>query len=133
LKPVPPGTYAIVESAKEVKAPKESKKNISELFVPIVKEVHEMPKEGGRFKFFLADVEAFNEPITVIPDIGGSANGYFMVRRRSEWREEFVKWLRRPYDPFEDFSDNDEEDYVDDLEGEGDSEEEDMEIKSKED
>ena len=49
-----------------------------------------------QLKFYLADVEAFVAPLTVIPDIGGETNAYFMVRNRTCWREDFESWLETP-------------------------------------
>jgi hypothetical protein len=43
-------------------------------------------------KFYLADVEAFVEPV-VIPDIGGAANEYFVVKNRDAWKQDFEEWL----------------------------------------
>ena len=64
------------------------------LFVPL-------HKKGGRIvdgavtklKFYLVEVEAFIGPVTVVPDIGGAPNGYFMVKNRAEWLDEFHDWL----------------------------------------
>jgi len=41
----------------------------------------------------LANVEAFVKPLVVIPDIGGQANDYLMLKSRQEWRELFIKYL----------------------------------------
>ena len=47
-----------------------------------------------KLTFYLADVEAFVEPIAVVPDIGGPPNAYFVCKNRAKWREDFVEWLR---------------------------------------
>ena len=49
-------------------------------------------------QFYLADVEAFEEPVAVVPDIGGRANDYFIVKNKTEWAEDFVDWLEEPSD-----------------------------------
>jgi hypothetical protein len=43
-------------------------------------------------KFYLADVEVV-EPVVVIPDIGGAANEYFVVKNRDAWKQDFEEWL----------------------------------------
>ena len=71
----------------------------SDLFVPLVKEVQHINKDGevdGR-KFYLADTEAFVRACAVIPDIGGPPNSYFMVKQRPEWHKEFISWIERPH------------------------------------
>jgi len=70
-------------------------------------------------QFYLADVEAFVEPIAVIPDVGGNINSYLQLRRRCYWREDFIKWLKRPYEEWKDFEEEaaaaDDSDESDDL------------------
>lgn len=105
LQPVPPAIYAIVEVADYNRTKGEAAK--SELFIPIKKEVGQMDKDRVvGLTFYLANVDDFVEPIAVIPDIGGPANAYFMLRRREQWREDFISWLRKPYEPFEDFEED---------------------------
>ena len=45
------------------------------------------------FRFYLADVEAIVCPLAVIPDIGGPANCYFLVKDRDTWRQDFIRFL----------------------------------------
>ena len=94
---VQPGLYAIVESAVYTKT--QAEVDMSELFVPIRKEV--LPLRNGfvsGMKFYLADVEAIVETARVIPDIGGPANAYFLVRPRSMWSVMFTEWLGYPHE-----------------------------------
>ena len=101
---IDPSIYAIVESAEPVKDRDEA--NRSELFVPIIKNIG--PVRHGEYQeleFFLADVRAFAGEVVVIPDIGGPPNGYFMLRPRGKWREDFTRWLERRYEEFENFDD----------------------------
>jgi len=42
----------------------------------------------------LANVEAFVKPLVVVPEIGGQANDYLMLKSRQEWRELFIKYLK---------------------------------------
>lgn len=102
---IPPGLYAIVESASVVR----DKPGVetTELFTHIVKEVGKMEKNRVvDLKFYLADVEAFHEPIVVIPDIGGAPNSYFMLRGRSKWKEIFMKWLDKKYENIPEFEED---------------------------
>ena len=48
-------------------------------------------------QFFLAEVEAFTGPCCVVPDLGGPANGYFLVKNRDEWADVFLSWLKSPH------------------------------------
>jgi hypothetical protein len=48
-------------------------------------------------KFYLAEVEAFVDPICVILDIGCVDRiSFFEVLPRDEWSDEFIKWLEAP-------------------------------------
>jgi len=105
LTTIAPGIYAIVENATVV-----SGRNVAgktELFTPITTEVGRM-RDGrvAQLAFYLADVAAFVKPVVVIPNIGGPANSYLMLKSRTEWKEDFVSWLRKPYEQFPDFDDN---------------------------
>mmetsp|Transcript_1924 Transcript_1924/g.3195 ORF Transcript_1924/g.3195 Transcript_1924/m.3195 type:complete len:98 (-) Transcript_1924:61-354(-) len=77
---------------------------MSEIFSKVTKEVGRI-KDGRVVDgiFYLANVEAFVEPIAVIPDVGGYTNSYLQLRRRCYWREDFIKWLKHPYEVWEDF------------------------------
>ena len=46
--------------------------------------------------FFLEDVDTFVVPIAVILDIGGDKNAYFVVKNKSQWKENFLEWLDEP-------------------------------------
>ena len=98
LSGIPPASYAIVESA-EVMKPRAGEYQ-SKIFKFVKKEVATM--ENHRVKnlqFYLADVEAFDETLVVIPDIGGEGNVYMLMSPRSEWAENFGKWLlKRPHE-----------------------------------
>ena len=48
--------------------------------------------------FFLADVEAFTEPLVVVPDIGGPSNRYFLLHDRPTWVKRFTQWLETPHE-----------------------------------
>ena len=67
------------------------------------------PPELPPRKFYLADVEAFKGPLIVVPDIGGDPNRYFQVKGRTEWKEDFVKWLGQPHKLDEDIEEEGDE------------------------
>jgi hypothetical protein len=96
---IPPGIYAIVESAEQDRS---SSDIVSELFVPIIKEVGGMQHNRvTKLKFYLADVDAFYEPVVVIPDLGGKLpNRYLLLRNVRKWKEDFTNWLETPYETF---------------------------------
>ena len=74
-----PGIYAIIENSYFVED--EEEKELSELFVPILKEKEDVNAEGvAKFKFYLADVESILQPLTVIPDLEGKPNAYFLIK-----------------------------------------------------
>ena len=93
------GVYAVVESTfitPEVdNESNDPSRQGSDIFTPILKEV-DLDEAGnlvGR-TFYLADVEAFVDPVVVIPDIGADDNRrYFTVEHRAKWSEIFINWL----------------------------------------
>lgn len=126
LSDVDPAIYAIVESSEWVED--EAEVGRSEIFVPIMKVIG--GKSNGnvtKLRFFLADVEAFQDPMVVIPDIGGPPNAYFVCKNRETWRNDFVEWLREPHehDAMSDSEDeiSDQEDWDPDSEEEEEEEE----------
>ncbi len=98
------GVYAVVE-ATEVETD-ETELNRSDLFVPIRKLVGEFDGDGRvqSRKFYLANTEAILWACACIPDIGGPSNRYFMVKSRSEWSKEFIRFLESPHE-VDDFGD----------------------------
>lgn len=83
------GVFAVVETATK----DTSDDTKSDLFTPYLKDVEITNGIVGERHFFLADTEAFDSPCCMIPDIGGPCNRYFLVTSRSEWANEFVKWV----------------------------------------
>ena len=74
--PLEKGIYAVVESAAFVEDKHEI--GLSEIFVPIIKEVAGLTDNAvSSMSFLLADVEAIVQAIAVVPDIGGAPNAYF--------------------------------------------------------
>jgi hypothetical protein len=41
----------------------------------------------------VTDVDAVVKAIAVIPDIGGQANDYFILKDRETWRTDFIHFL----------------------------------------
>ena len=67
--------YAVVENALYVNGGETT----SEIFVPVAKEVGGLTNNRvSHLRFYLADAEAFVEPVSVVPDIGGPPNNCFM-------------------------------------------------------
>ena len=91
------GVYAVVESA----SPENNDEDVtrSELMMPVIKEVGDVNEEGAVTSrvMYLADTEAFAGPCTVVPDIGGPSNRYFVVKPRGEWAKQFTDWVEQPH------------------------------------
>ena len=71
----------------------------SDIFIPYQKEVEATEKSGkvSKRRFYLADVNAIASPVCVVPDIGTKL-GYFVVKPRSKWKDEFLEWLAAPHE-----------------------------------
>jgi hypothetical protein len=48
---------------------------------------------GNRAQILFGRCGSFVEPVVVIPDIGGAANEYFVVKNRDAWKQDFEEWL----------------------------------------
>ena len=92
------GTYAVVESS--TYSDDEEEKKMSDIFIPIIKDVGHIDEDGSVTErvFYLADVEAIEGPLCVVPDVGGAPNHYFQVKPRSQWPKDFVAWLEDTHD-----------------------------------
>jgi hypothetical protein len=51
---------------------------------------------GNRAQILFGRCGSFVEPVVVIPDIGGAANEYFVVKNRDAWKQDFEEWLEHP-------------------------------------
>jgi hypothetical protein len=105
-----PGVYAVVETS--YIDDDDNDVGRSDLMLPVRKEV-EQNGEGKVTKrtFYLANTSAFLRPCSVIADVGGPANKYFVVSSRSDWAKEFIKWVEQPHtDDVMDPMSSDEED-----------------------
>ena len=105
-----PGVHAVVESTTYDQDDDEY--YASSLFRPIKKDVaSQVNGKTVRREFYLADTDAFLEPLVVVPNIGSQPdNQYFEVKPRQKWAEEFEEWLT--VDDEEDIASDDESDLV---------------------
>jgi len=91
LAPIAPAIYAIVETSELEK--EEVQKN-SEIFECTLLRIgnfrHQMV---STLEFSLVDVDAFDGPAVVVPDVGGPPNKYLLLRSREQWRNDFEAWL----------------------------------------
>jgi len=67
----------------------------SKLFDVLITEVVKF-EDGSvtKLKFCLADVDTFEEPCVVVPNIGGPDNGCFWLKPKARWLKLFIQWLR---------------------------------------
>ena len=88
-------TYAIVESALFV----EEEDPLSEIWIPVHFNETTVDPHGRvqQRKYYVVDVESFQEPLVVIPNIGGPQTEYLMMRPRSKWSDDFMEWLDAPH------------------------------------
>ena len=92
------GVHAIVEVATYDEEPDEDAQDEdvvpSDLFVSLTLEVDAIDDDDDgdvtARQFFLAPVTAIVGPCIVILDVGGATNGYFQVKPRREWKDEFI-------------------------------------------
>ena len=119
---IDPGVYAVVESSYYQWDPNDPDRDDTELMESIFLDVGMMTNGFvSKLRFYLADVEAIKSPATVVPNIGGPNNAYFVVASRSEWKESFVNWLKRPH--YDDIIDPDPESSSEEEEEESEEEE----------
>ena len=95
------GVYAVVKSSEYVKEDCDGVQvqQGSDLLRVIRKEIASENEKGEITRqLYLADVEAFVDPICVVPDIGADDKlRYFEVLPRKQWSDVFIKWLMAPY------------------------------------
>ena len=106
------GVHAVVESCSYITD--EEEVAMLDMFVPIEKEIAELDEEGNLTRrLCLADVEAFVEPVAVVPDVGSPNKcKCFHVHQRKTWAANFEAWVRQPHklDVIDDEDDEDDED-----------------------
>ena len=96
-KTVERGVYAIVESCLYV----DEEMPESDIFIPLILETDELNASGEVVvrRFYLVDVETFQEPLVVIPNIGANPKcQYLRMIPRSKWAEDFKAWIGLPHD-----------------------------------
>ena len=89
------GVYAVVESAEY-----DVEDNDSELFLPCIKTYKQVNQDGSirQRQFYLAETEAFMEPISVFADIGhANKRRYLQIVPRNKWARIFEKWVQAPH------------------------------------
>ena len=85
--------YAIIESGELI----EEGEPLSDIWQPIILEVGELTVENtvAQRKFYMVDVEAFLEPMAVIPNIGSpDPRQYLRMSPRRTWAEDFIEWIQ---------------------------------------
>ena len=103
-----PNTQTIIDPNDKRRVHKRNKRrlmvqiNISELFVPLIKELAPAANYreviADQKRFFLADVESIVSPLMVIPDIGSdNKHRYFHVLARNEWVQKFQLWVEQAH------------------------------------
>ena len=98
LSRIEPGQYAIVESSEYQWDQDDDARQDTEIMQSILTEVEAMTNGYvTQLRFYLADVEAFKDPCTVVPNIGGPNNAYLLVAGRSAWKIDFEAWLNAPH------------------------------------
>lgn len=91
--PLKDGTYAVVETSELEKDDHELGR--SDLMMPIRKEIRlDEHNSVVQRTFYLADTEAFTDPCCTVPDLGGPANRYFVVKPRNQWSDDFIRWIQ---------------------------------------
>jgi hypothetical protein len=95
------GVYALVETSHYVEMPVVCGLEVplvSETFKAFDKDVAHNEDGSVRRTFWLADVNAFVEPIAVVPNIGHPNKvQYFEMVPRKKWSDLFIKWLKEPH------------------------------------
>ena len=88
------GIYAVVSSTVYV----EEDSPLSDIFTPLKLESEMVGEEGQVLKrrFYLVDVEAFKDPLCVIPNVG-TKDEYLMMKPRAQWSDDFITWLEMPH------------------------------------
>ena len=132
-----PSVYAIVEST-NYENYGENEDPQSDMFRPIRTIVGGIANNKvTSLVFYLADVEAFVEPVAVVPDIGGPPNRYFAVKARAEWAADFELFLEDDHEEYNDEeegggTENNYQFFDGDTESDGDQEGEDQEEEDEE-
>ena len=103
------GVFAVVESTVYLE---DEDGPVSDIFRPLQLETVAKNKEGivVARKYYFVDVEAFKDPLCVIPNVG-TTDEYLLMKPRAEWADDFITWLEMPHthDKMEMLPDEDEE------------------------
>ena len=89
------GTFAIIESAEYM-----DNNESDSLFRDIKLEANEKLPDGTvrKRKFYIVDVEAFKDPLVVIPNLG-TRDRYLEMIARTKWSGLCRSWILAPHEP----------------------------------
>jgi hypothetical protein len=100
-KTVEKGVYAIIESANYVSNEDLGEDPITtDIFTEIVLETEQLSPGGEVLarRFYLVDVETFEKPIVVIPNIGAIPKCKFLLMTpKAEWSDRFIQFIMLPH------------------------------------
>jgi len=85
------GVWAVIESC-NYKTPKRRDRGLFEEIILDTRELAEDTGEVLQRRFYLVEVESFQQPIVVIPNIGTKIE-FLMMTPRARWSDAFIKWL----------------------------------------
>ena len=96
------GTFAIIESAEYM-----DNNDSDSLFRDIKLEANEKLPDGAvsKRKFYIVDVEAFKDPLVVIPNLG-TRDRYLQMIPRTKWSALCHQWILAPHEPIPVDNDN---------------------------
>ena len=94
------GVWAIVQSTDYAHEddPGDVERDEDGLFQEVVLEAEEKDEDGTvkKRKLYLVDVEAFKDPLAVIPN-QGTKDRYLVMAPISTWSNMFIAWLQYPH------------------------------------
>jgi hypothetical protein len=100
-KTVEKGVYAVIESANYVSNEDLGKDPITtDIFTEIMLETEQLSPGGDVLvrRFYLVDVEAFEKPIVVIPNIGAIPKCRFLLMTpNAEWLDQLIRFIMLPH------------------------------------
>ena len=90
------GVYAVIESADLDES--DNDEITSQLLLPYRKETEEDEEGIPKRKFYLVDVESFDAPACVVPNLGHEdPTAFLCLLPRKKWADQFRGWLNLPH------------------------------------
>lgn len=93
------GVWAVIESCNYKKDPPVKKGQtpppVSTIFKHVILDANSYDKNDGSVterKFYLVDVETFQDPLVVIPNVGTKCE-FLVMAPRDKWSEDFNRWI----------------------------------------